>query len=55
MHRYIAAVLVTLTAAAAPAVARADTVTQWNQNAANAIYVTAAQAPNVAVLHMAMV
>jgi PAP2 superfamily len=55
MCRYIAAVLVTLTAAAAPAVARADTVTQWNQNAANAIYVTAAQAPNVAVLHMAMV
>jgi hypothetical protein len=55
MFRYIAAVVVALTAAAAPAVARADTVTQWNQNAANAIYVTAAQAPNVAVLHMAMV
>jgi hypothetical protein len=55
MFRYIAAVLVTLTAAAAPAVARADTVTQWNQNAANALYVTAAQPPNVSVLHMAMV
>ena len=55
MFRYIAAVLVTLTALAAPSVAGADTVTQWNQNAANAIYVTAAQAPNVAVLHMAMV
>jgi PAP2 superfamily len=55
MFRFIAAVLVTLTAAAAPAVARADTVTQWNQHAANAIYVTAAQPPNVSVLHMAMV
>jgi hypothetical protein len=55
MFRYIAAVLVALTAAAAPAVARADTVTQWNQNAANALYVTAAQPPNVSVLHMAMV
>jgi hypothetical protein len=55
MFRYMAAVLVTLTTAAAPAVARADTVTQWNQNAANALYVTAAQPPNVSVLHMAMV
>ena len=38
-----------------PGYARADTVTQWNQNAATAIYVTAAQPPNVSVLHMAMV
>lgn len=55
MFRYIAAILVALTAAVAPAVARADTVTQWNQNAATALYVTAAQPPNVSVLHMAMV
>ena len=33
----------------------ADTVTQWNQHAANALYVAAAQPPNVSVLHMAMV
>jgi hypothetical protein len=48
--------LVTLAAAlVAPGLAHADTVTQWNQNAANAIYVTAAQPPNVSTLHMAMV
>src|SRR5919109_225196 len=56
MHRAaLAAVVTGLTALVAPAVASADTVTQWNQNAANAIYVTAAQPPNVSVLHMAMV
>ena len=44
-----------LAALTAPALAAADTVTQWNQNAANALYVTAAQPPNVSVLHMAMV
>jgi hypothetical protein len=56
MFRYVAAVVAALTTAlAAPALAGADTVTQWNQNAANAIYVTAAQPPNVSVLHMAMV
>jgi PAP2 superfamily len=47
--------LVCVAALAAPAVSAADTVTQWNQNAANALYVTAAQPPNVSVLHMAMV
>ncbi len=52
--RYMAAVL-TAAVLAAPAVAHADTVTQWNQTAANALYVTAAQPPNVSVLHMAMV
>jgi hypothetical protein len=52
--RYMAAVLAAVVLAA-PAVADADTVTQWNQNAANALYVTAAQPPNVSVLHMAMV
>ena len=50
-----AAVFAGLLLLAAPAVASADTVTQWNQNAATALYVTAAQPPNVSVLHMAMV
>jgi hypothetical protein len=51
----LAAALACLAALAAPAVGSADTVTQWNQNAANALYVTGAQPPNVSVLHMAMV
>ena len=54
MRSFILAVLA-LTVLAAPATARADTVTQWNQHAANALYVTAAQSPNVSVPHMAMV
>ncbi len=54
MRRFILAV-VAVAVLAAPATALADTVTQWNQNAANAIYVTAAQPPNVSALHMAMV
>jgi hypothetical protein len=54
MLRYMTAVLATAVLAA-PALARADTVTHWNQNAATALYVTAAQPPNVSVLHMAMV
>ena len=44
-----------LTVLAAPAVARADSVTEWNLNASNAIFVAAAQPPQVSVLHMAMV
>jgi PAP2 superfamily len=56
MFRYaLAAALTGLAALVAPAVGSADTVTQWNQNAAQALYVTAAQPPNVSVLHMAMV
>jgi hypothetical protein len=56
MLRYVTAALVAcLTALAAPAVGSADTVTQWNLNAANALYNTAAQPPNVSVPHMAMV
>ena len=56
MFRRAAAVaLAGLAVLVAPAVGSADTVTQWNQNAANALYVTAAQPPNVSVLHMAMV
>ena len=51
----LAAVLMGLAALTAPALAAADTVTQWNQNAATSLYVTAAQPPNVSVLHMAMV
>src|SRR5215212_7718456 len=42
-------------ALAAPAFARADTVTQWNQNATIALMATAGQPPQVSVTHMAMV
>jgi hypothetical protein len=55
LRRVLAAAITGLAVLAAPAIASADTVTQWNQNAANALYVTAAQPPNVSVLHMAMV
>jgi hypothetical protein len=51
----LAAALAGFVALVAPAVGSADTVTQWNQNAATALYVTAGQPPNVSVLHMAMV
>jgi hypothetical protein len=46
-----------LAALAAPALARADTVTQWNQNAATAFFVTpgTAQPPQQSVLNFAMV
>jgi hypothetical protein len=44
-----------LTALGAPAVARADAVTQWNLNASNALFVTAAQGPQQSVPHLAMV
>jgi hypothetical protein len=42
-------------ALAAPAVARADTVTEWNQNASTALMVTAGQGPQLSVPNMAMV
>ena len=48
----VAAVVGALTA---PAVARADTVTEWNQNASTAFMVTAAQGPQLSVPNMAMV
>ena len=48
-------VAVAVTALAAPALARADTVTQWNLYATDALIGTAAQAPTVSVLHLAMV
>jgi hypothetical protein len=44
-----------LTALAAPGSAGANTVTEWNLNASNALMGTAAQDPRVAVLHLAMV
>jgi hypothetical protein len=44
-----------LVALSAPALARADVVTEWNLNAANAIFVTAAQPPQQSVVHLAMV
>ena len=55
LRNALAAALAGAAGLMAPAVGSADTVTQWNQNAAQAIYVTAAQPPNVSVLHMAMV
>ena len=47
------AAVAALLAVAAPA--RADTVTEWNLNATNALIVTAAQPPQVSVPHLAMV
>ena len=54
MPRYLL-VLALLGALIAPAVAHADAVTQWNQNASTAIFAVAGQPPQVSVLHMAMV
>jgi hypothetical protein len=42
-------------ALAAPALAHADAVTDWNRNATSALMVTAAQPPQQSVPHMAMV
>jgi hypothetical protein len=49
----LVAVAALLALAAAPA--RADTVTEWNLNASNALIVAAAQPPQVSVPHLAMV
>jgi hypothetical protein len=38
-----------------PGPARADTVTEWNLNASNALFVTAGQPPQLSVPHLAMV
>jgi hypothetical protein len=51
----LVATIAALAAMAAPAPAGANTVTQWNLEANNALMVTAAQDPRVAVLHLAMV
>jgi hypothetical protein len=52
--RFILALAV-LAALGAPGVARADAVTDWNLHASNALFVGAAQPPNVSVPHLAMV
>jgi hypothetical protein len=44
-----------LAALAAPAVARADAVTEWNLNASNALFVATGQPPQASVPHLAMV
>lgn len=44
-----------LLALAGAASAQADTVTDWNTNATNALIATAGQAPTVSALHLAMV
>jgi hypothetical protein len=44
-----------LIALAASASARADTVTDWNANAVNALVTTAGQSPTVSTVHLAMV
>jgi hypothetical protein len=48
-------VAVVALALAAPALANASAVTQWNVNATNALIGTAGQAPPVSALHLAMV
>ena len=53
--RMLLATVAALAALAAPGVARADAVTEWNLNASNALFVAAGQAPNVSVPHLAMV
>jgi hypothetical protein len=47
-----AAALIALSASAS---ARADTVTDWNANAVNALVTTAGQSPTVSTVHLAMV
>jgi hypothetical protein len=49
----LAAVAAAVALAASPA--RADTVTEWNRNATDALITTAAQAPTVSTIHLAMV
>ena len=48
-------VIAGLTVLAAPAVARADMVTDWNANASTALFVVAGQGPQQSVPHLAMV
>jgi hypothetical protein len=55
LARAAAAVLVAVTITlAAPALARADTVTQWNLNFSNTIFPLPGQAPQITILHLAM-
>jgi hypothetical protein len=54
--RHVLGVLAACVALLVPvAFARADTVTEWNLNATNALIVSAAQPPQVSVPHLAMV
>ena len=53
--RRTAGLVAAAAALAAPAVARADAVTEWNQNASTALFVAAGQPPQVSVTHLAMV
>ena len=55
MKKRLMLVVAVLGALTAPAVARADAVTQWNQTASTAFMVTAAQGPQLSVPNMAMV
>lgn len=55
MTKAIAAPAAIAALLALAASARADTVTDWNLNAANALIVTAAQPPQQSIPHMAMV
>ena len=49
MKKRLMLVVAVLGALTAPAVARADAVTQWNQTASTAFMVTAAQGPQLSV------
>ena len=53
--RMMLAVVAAVAVLTAPAVARADTVTDWNVNAATALMVVGGQGPQQSVPHMAMV
>jgi hypothetical protein len=56
MYRRIVLSLVALAAAlVAPGLARADTVTQWNQNASTVLMANLGQGPQLSVPHLAMV
>ena len=55
MTRRRVALVAALVLLAVPAAARADTVSDWNKYASDALFNTAGQAPTVGSLHMAMV
>jgi hypothetical protein len=55
MRTRLILVAAVVAAMAAPGVARADAVTEWNLNASNALFAGAGQPPNVSVPHLAMV
>jgi hypothetical protein len=55
MRKRFILIAAVLAAMAAPGTARADAVTEWNLNASQALFVGAAQPPNVSSFHLAMV